>query len=127
MYRSSRQSVTGLVVNEKINVRREYRHNVRAMVHSLVNTGKFDLVGVTQKEDTAVLDKRPGTLNELHGRLGFIHSIEACSRKKANHDATECHGRRVTLLWMSHALERPAAECRRHVRSSRDAAAGRSN
>jgi RNA-directed DNA polymerase len=82
MYRSSRQSVTGLVVNEKINVRWEYRRNVRAMVHSLVKTGKFDLFGVTQKEETAALEKRPGTLNELHGRLGFIDSIEVYNRTK---------------------------------------------
>lgn len=80
MYRTSRQGVTGLVVNEKINVRWEYRHNVRAMVHNLVKTGKFDLFGMTQKEETAVLEKRPGTLNELHGRLGFIDSIEVYSR-----------------------------------------------
>ena len=83
MYRSSRQGVTGLVVNEKINVRWEYRHNVRAMVHSLVKTGKFDLFGVTQKEEQAVLEKRPGTLNELHGMLGFIDSIEIYNRTEA--------------------------------------------
>ena len=34
MYRTSRLNVTGLVVNKKINVRWEYRHNVRAMVHN---------------------------------------------------------------------------------------------
>ncbi|HEX6903310.1 MAG TPA: retron Ec67 family RNA-directed DNA polymerase/endonuclease [Thermoanaerobaculia bacterium] len=82
MYRSSRQSVTGLVVNEKINIRWEYRHNVRAMVHSLVKTGKFDLLGVTQKEEGAALEKRPGTLNELHGMLGFIDSIEVYNKAK---------------------------------------------
>jgi len=76
MYRASRQNVTGLVVNEKINVRWEYRHSVRAMVHSLVKTGKFQILGVTQKDGQAVLEKRPGTLNELHGMLGFIDSIQ---------------------------------------------------
>lgn len=80
MYRASRQDVTGLVVNEKINVRWEYRHNVRAMVHSLVKTGKFELLGVTQKDGKAVLEKRPGTLNELHGMLGFIDSIEVYNK-----------------------------------------------
>jgi RNA-directed DNA polymerase len=83
MYRSSRQSVTGLVVNEKLNVRREYQHTVRAMVNSLVTTGKFELFGVTQREETAVLEKRPGTLSELHGKLGFIDSIEIYNRSKA--------------------------------------------
>jgi RNA-directed DNA polymerase len=80
MYRSSRQNVTGLVVNQKINVRWEYRHNVRAMVHSLVSTGQFELLGVTEKDGQTVLEKRPGTLNELHGMLGFIDSIEYYNR-----------------------------------------------
>ena len=76
MYRASRQNVTGLVVNEKINVRWEYRHNVRAMVHNLTRTGLFEVVGVTTEDGNAVLQKRSGTLNELHGMLGFIDSIE---------------------------------------------------
>lgn len=75
MYRVSRQTVTGLVVNEKINTRCEYRRVVRAMVHSLVTTGEFEVCGVTHKNGKVVVEKRPGTLNELHGMLGFIDSI----------------------------------------------------
>jgi RNA-directed DNA polymerase len=33
-YRTSRQDVTGLIVNKKINTRSEYRRSVRAMVHN---------------------------------------------------------------------------------------------
>jgi len=80
MYRDSRQSVTGLVVNKKINVRWEYRHTVRAMVHSLVKTGTFQILGVTLKDGHPVLEKRPGTLNELHGLLGFIDSIDVYNK-----------------------------------------------
>ncbi len=80
MYRASRQSVTGLVVNKKINVRWEYRRTVRAMVHSLVKTGTFQILGVTHKDGHPVLEKRPGTLNELHGLLGFIDSIEVYNK-----------------------------------------------
>jgi RNA-directed DNA polymerase len=80
MYRTSRQDVTGLVVNKKINVRWEYRHAVRAMVHSLVKTGTFQILGVTHKDGHAVLEKRPGTLNELHGMLGFIDSIDVYNK-----------------------------------------------
>jgi len=80
MYRASRQDVTGLVVNKKINVRWEYRHTVRAMVHSLVKTGTFQILGVTHKDGHAVLEKRPGTLNELHGMLGFIDSIDVYNK-----------------------------------------------
>lgn len=84
MYRTSRQNVTGLVVNKKINVRWEYRHNVRAMVHSLVKTGTFQILGVTHKDGQAVLEKRPGTLNELHGMLGFIDSIEVYNKTQTS-------------------------------------------
>jgi RNA-directed DNA polymerase len=80
MYRTSRQNVTGLVVNKKINVRWEYRHNVRAMVNSLVKTGKFQVLGVAKKDEQPVLEKRPGTLNELHGMLGFIDSVEVYNK-----------------------------------------------
>ena len=80
MYRTSRLNVTGLVVNKKINVRWEYRHNARAMVHKLVRTGTFEIFGVTQKDGQAVLEKRPGTLDELHGMLGFVHSIDVYNR-----------------------------------------------
>ncbi len=82
-YRTSRQVVTGLVVNQKINVRDEYRHNVRAMVHSLFTTGKFDLYGPVKKNGVVTIEKREGTLNELHGRLGFIDSIDLYNKKNA--------------------------------------------
>jgi hypothetical protein len=80
MYRASRQDVTGLVVNEKISVRSEYRQNLRAMVHSLVQTGAFEILGVTQKDGRAILEKRSGTLDELHGMLGFVDSVEVYNR-----------------------------------------------
>jgi RNA-directed DNA polymerase len=76
MYRTSRQEVTGLVVNEKINVRCEYRHNVRAMVDRLVTTGEFEIFGAVHKDGHVVMEKRPGTRNELHGMLGFIDGID---------------------------------------------------
>ncbi|MCC7174918.1 MAG: RNA-directed DNA polymerase [Bryobacterales bacterium] len=83
-YRTSRQDVTGLVVNEKINVRHDYRHNVRAMVHRLFSTGEFELWGIIDKGGTKTLEKRPGSLDELHGRLGFIDSIDQFNKKIAS-------------------------------------------
>lgn len=48
-----RQEVTGLVVNKKINVKREYVKNTRAMAFQLYKDGAFEI------------DKKPGTLNQL--------------------------------------------------------------
>lgn len=76
-YCCSRQEVTGLVVNKKVNIRREYRHNVRAMVHHLFTKGSFLLP--TYEKDTNgdySLEMKPGSLNQLHGKLGFIDGID---------------------------------------------------
>ena len=59
-----RQEVTGLVVNKKINVKREYVKNTRAMAFQLYKDGVFEI------------DKKPGTLNQLTGRFAFIFQIE---------------------------------------------------
>ena len=59
-----RQEVTGLVVNKKINVKREYIKNTRAMAFQLYKDGVFEI------------DKKSGTLNQLTGRFAFIFQIE---------------------------------------------------
>jgi retron-type reverse transcriptase len=76
-YHDSRQEVTGMVVNRKVNVRTEYRRQVRAMVHSLFTKGNFE--HVHYEKDGAGGEKRvsrPGDPRELHGMLGFIDSVD---------------------------------------------------
>jgi RNA-directed DNA polymerase len=81
-YRTSRQEVTGLVVNRVINVKHEYCHNVRAMVRHLIKTGSFERYGAITRSGVVTLEKRKGTLNELHGMLGFIDNVR-------NHDQVD--------------------------------------
>jgi RNA-directed DNA polymerase len=76
-YRNSRQDVTGLVVNSKVNIRSDYRRTVRAMAHRLFMTGRFELMqtamgpgGVPAQAKTA------GTLAQLHGMLGHIDRVD---------------------------------------------------
>lgn len=72
----SRQAVTGLVVNDRVNVTREYRKLVRAMVHTQVTTGGFQLSEAMQKR---VANKHSGgvnPLNQLQGMLGFIDWVD---------------------------------------------------
>ena len=59
-----RQEVTGLVVNKKINVKREYIKNTRAMAFQLYKEGAFEI------------NKTPGTINQLTGRFAFIFQID---------------------------------------------------
>jgi RNA-directed DNA polymerase len=80
-YRSSRQEVTGLVVNKKVNIRAEYRHTVRAMVHRLLNTGSYEIT--TESIDAGgnvTIAKAPGELSQLHGMLGFIDGVDVINR-----------------------------------------------
>jgi hypothetical protein len=51
------------------------------MVHTLFSTGSFEVYGIVKKDGHVTLEKRKGTLNELHGRLGFIDSIDLYNKK----------------------------------------------
>ena len=114
MYRRSRQDVTGLIVNKKVNIRWEYRHTVRAMVHRLVTSGVFE-VDATLPDGS--FGKRPGSLNELHGMLGFINSIDVFNQDKTpNHVAVdnakkEKSYREFLLYSQFYANERPVIIC----------------
>jgi RNA-directed DNA polymerase len=59
----SRQVVTGLVVNKKINVNRIYYKETRAMAHQLYKHGNFEMNG------------EPSTINQLEGRFAFINQL----------------------------------------------------
>ena len=63
-YYSSRQVVTGLVVNKKINISRNYYKNTRAMAFSLYTKGKFNINLIE------------GTIAQLEGRFSFINQID---------------------------------------------------
>lgn len=95
-YRNSRQEVTGLVVNERVNVRSEYRHMVRAMVHRVLNTGTFEHT-IVAKDSTGKLIKvsKAGTLAELQGMLGFIDAID---RKYRSPEDPKAQGKKEKKL-----------------------------
>jgi RNA-directed DNA polymerase len=80
-YKNSRQQVTGLVVNEKVNVTAEYRHLVRAYVFSLVNRGNYKIRSLFKDENgNESISEKYGTSEQLHGMLGFIHSVDSVFR-----------------------------------------------
>ena len=82
-YTTSRQDVTGLVTNAKVNTRSEYRHTVRAMVHRLLNTGSFQIKRITHdNKGNPVESEEDGTLEQLNGMLSFIDSVRTFRKKK---------------------------------------------
>jgi RNA-directed DNA polymerase len=82
LYRESRQDVTGLVVNSKVNIRNEYRHTVRAMAHRLFKTGSFEIIRYLPNPSGVLTATRAtGTLEELHGMLGHINRVDQHNAK----------------------------------------------
>lgn len=76
-YRSSRQSVTGLIVNRKVNIRTEYRRTVRAMAFRLFKTGKFQQMQIApDAKGTLTPTMVDGTMAQLHGMLGHIDAVD---------------------------------------------------
>lgn len=63
-YNSSRQVVTGLVVNRKLNISHNYFKETKAMAFSLYTTGKF------------MIESTEGTMSQLEGRFSFVNQID---------------------------------------------------
>ncbi|MCQ2514590.1 MAG: retron Ec67 family RNA-directed DNA polymerase/endonuclease [Ruminococcus sp.] len=69
-YKYSRQTVTGLVVNEKPNINREYYKTTKAMAYSLYKNNSF------------TINNKKGTINQLNGRFAYINQIEKNQNKR---------------------------------------------
>lgn len=65
----SRQEVTGLIVNEKIGVNRNYCKKTRAMADSLYRNGSFKICD------------EESTIKQLEGRFAFINQIDCYNNK----------------------------------------------
>ena len=92
-FKTSRQMTTGLIVNEKVNIKREYYKIARSMCYELFNAGEFYI----EKKDISSRDaannlvdenKEKGTINQLEGILSFIYQI------KRPHDTAKLGNRR---------------------------------
>ena len=72
-FRGSRQVTTGLIVNEKVNIRSEYYRAARAICHKLFSTGSYYI----SDPESPVKD-----LNKIEGILSHIHYIKDRSDRK---------------------------------------------
>ena len=82
-FRDSRQEVTGVIVNKKLNVNRDYYKRTRAMAYELYTKGEF------------FIDGEAGTMNQLEGRFSFIDQLEQYNNKRDGnkHNFNELNGR----------------------------------
>lgn len=80
-FRGTRQVVTGLLVNEKVNIRPEYYRTARAMCHELFSIGTCyrlmpaNLVGGTQIDDPVKVQVEH--ISEIEGILAHIHHVKS--------------------------------------------------
>ena len=72
--RGSRQEVTGLIVNEKVNIKAEYYRTVRSMCNSLFQTGFYFVPN--EAERGVHLPQKMKDLSPLEGRLSHIYYVK---------------------------------------------------
>lgn len=89
-YRDSRQEVTGLTVNRKVNVPATYRYKVRAMVDSLFKTGEFEFIyKKLDEKGNKVVNKFKGERKQLLGMLSYIDQVDRFNRKLCEDNGLE--------------------------------------
>jgi len=115
--RTGRQSVTGLVINRKVNVNRNYEMRVRAAFHRYCRTGNYVVPGSLEKmvaEEEAELET---TIHRLEGMFQWIFRIKdfADQRKEGSKRNNPTAFRRVyrDFLFAKHFLfmEKPIIIC----------------
>lgn len=110
-HKTNRQLTTGLVVNEKVNIKREYYKKARSMCHSLFETGAYyfekKAIGEEERLEEVASTKTAkaesaeetvvelesdevvaGTINQLDGILSFIYHV------KKRHDTRKLTAKR---------------------------------
>jgi hypothetical protein len=91
-YRGSRQLVTGLIVNKKVNVRAEYYRAARSMCRSLFEHGYFYLPSLNGPPPAGKLAQLEGVINHIY----YIKHNEKVRTKVIPRDS-EYHG--IELLY----------------------------
>ncbi|WP_394515072.1 retron Ec67 family RNA-directed DNA polymerase/endonuclease [Pantoea sp. SGAir0215] len=101
-----RQDVTGLIVNDKPNTKKEYWRLVRSQCDHLFKNGEF----------TEIIDgeKTKGNINRLEGKLNFIDQVDHYNRLR--------QGERLNPKYQlkKDALKNGGAKQRKHLHSSRE-------
>jgi RNA-directed DNA polymerase len=83
--RGSRQVATGLIVNEKVNIRPEYYRSARAMCHELFSKGHYYRTSPRSgDEDGDGKNEIITNLNPLEGVLAHIHHIRDRADRRSN-------------------------------------------
>jgi retron-type reverse transcriptase len=114
-FEDSQQSVTGLVVNQKVNTAASYRSSIRAMAKNLFKTGSFthdsftkDLAGTVSKQAEA------GTMAQLQGMFGHVKHVDEFNLQVRNQEIPVGRARlykRFFLFSQFYCTPRPVILC----------------
>lgn len=86
-YRGSRQLVTGLTVNAKVNIRSEYYRKARSMCQELLQTGQYHLRMLPPDDDQA--DPKPDKISKLPPLEGVLSHIYHVKNSQDRRDENE--------------------------------------
>ena len=105
-FENSRQDVTGLVVNQKPNTKKEYWRLARAQCNHLFNNGEFfDLIDGEPKK---------GSIYRLEGKLNFIDQVDHYNRLRQHEKLNPKYHLKKD------AIRNGQAKQRRYLHSSRE-------
>lgn len=119
-FRMSRQLVTGLTVNAKVNIRPEYYRYARAMCHTLFETGAYYHPATAQGDEGAVEGAKPERIRSLwslEGMLSHIHHVKNTidERDEPDKRRSPTAARRLYARFLKYRyfvrLERPIIVC----------------
>lgn len=122
LYRSSRQEVTGLVVNDRVSVPVEYRRWVRAAVSRLVKTGAHYKPVPKGFNGPQPAIPCAGSLDQLEGCLSHVYNAHRFQRSQlalgrtVHHGPVELHSdervyRRFLFYTKFYSAEKPVIVC----------------
>lgn len=93
-YKDSRQSVTGLIVNSRINTPVEYWRTTRAMVDNLFKKGiAYKKISLHDSDGKQITENKEITFNQLNGMLAFIDQVDFYNKEKAKLELRELSSR----------------------------------
>ncbi|EPB6905509.1 TPA: retron Ec67 family RNA-directed DNA polymerase/endonuclease [Pseudomonas aeruginosa] len=80
LYRESQQTVTGLVVNQKVNPPATYRRQIRAALHKLFLDGQYFLQEKPRHSSSSKVDLGIDSLEKIEGMLSYVYMVDKFNR-----------------------------------------------
>jgi retron-type reverse transcriptase len=114
-YRTSRQVTTGLIVNKKVNIKKEFYKKTRSMCHELFT--KNEVYTESPSDGSSDVSVSPRTLTQLQGKLSFIYQIKRLhddrkiGARRSNPKAIAKLLREFTFYKYFFSLDRPLILC----------------